>query len=201
MVEHAKSYVQGNGLDPSTTIGPLVSETQRQTVHSHVVAAQQAGARCVLGGTLPPVGQKGTFYPPTVLADVPHSAKAITQEETFGPVVALSKVKPRHRHITAPSPPHIRPVTAMPSPRVTVRPWFSPKFDGSDDAAVKLANDSTYGLTASVYSADLLRAGRIASLISAGQVGFNSNSPALPWTLIVTLTLTLTTDTDPRLSP
>jgi len=40
---------------------------------------------------------------------------------------------------------------------------------------VKLANDSSYGLTASVYSADLARAGRIASRISAGQVGINNN--------------------------
>mmetsp|Transcript_25215 Transcript_25215/g.77726 ORF Transcript_25215/g.77726 Transcript_25215/m.77726 type:complete len:479 (+) Transcript_25215:197-1633(+) len=48
-------------------------------------------------------------------------------------------------------------------------------FDGSDDSAVKLANDSTYGLTASVYSTDLARAGLVASRISAGQVGVNCN--------------------------
>ena len=49
------------------------------------------------------------------------------------------------------------------------------RFDGSDDAAVRLANDSTYGLTASVYSGDLERAGRIAARLSAGQVGINNN--------------------------
>jgi len=48
-------------------------------------------------------------------------------------------------------------------------------FDGSDDAAVTLANDSTYGLTASVYSQDLARAGLVAARISAGQVGINTN--------------------------
>jgi len=115
-----------------------VSELQRQTVHRHVQAAQQAGARCVLGGTLPKAGSKGTFYPPTVLADVPHLAE-VTQEETFGPVVAISK------------------------------------FDGADETAVALANDSTYGLTASVYSGDVVRAGRVAARISAGQVGINNN--------------------------
>ena len=92
----------------------------------------------VLGGVLPPADAKGTFYPPTVLADVPHLAE-VTQEETFGPVVALST------------------------------------FDGADATAVALANDSTYGLTASVYSGDLQRAGRVAAQIAAGQVGINTN--------------------------
>lgn len=48
-------------------------------------------------------------------------------------------------------------------------------FDGDDETAVELANDSVYGLTASVYSENLERAGRIASRISAGQVGINNN--------------------------
>ena len=89
---------------------------------------------------MPPPSQPGTFYPPTVLSGVPHAAKEITQEETFGPVVALSP------------------------------------FDGTDEAAVTLANDSTYGLTASVYSGDVKRAGEIAAKISAGQVGINNNA-------------------------
>jgi acyl-CoA reductase-like NAD-dependent aldehyde dehydrogenase len=140
VLQHAQGYVTGDGLVASEgpKIGPMVSELQRQTVHRHVQAAQKAGARCVLGGELPH-GGKGTFYPPTVLADVPHAAKEVTQEETFGPVVALSK------------------------------------FDGADETAVALANDSTYGLTASVYSGDLKRAGRVASRIAAGQVGVNNN--------------------------
>lgn len=139
VVEHAKSYVFGNGLDPASQMGPLVSDTQRQIVHQHVQAATKAGAKCLVGGKLPPSADKGTFYPPTVLSGVPHAAKAITQEETFGPVVALSR------------------------------------FDGSDETAVQLANDSTYGLTASVYSGDIVRAGKIAARISAGQVGINNN--------------------------
>ena len=64
------------------------------SVSSMVQAAQKAGARCLLGGALPPPSAKGTFYPPTVLADVPH-AHEVTREETFGPVVALSKFGPR----------------------------------------------------------------------------------------------------------
>jgi len=139
VVEKAAAYVAGNGLDDASTIGPLVSETQRQIVHAQVTAAKAVGARCLLGGEIPAASEPGTFYPPTVLAGVPHGAKAITQEETFGPVVALST------------------------------------FDGDDETAVELANDSVYGLTASVYSENLERAGRIASRISAGQVGINNN--------------------------
>ena len=145
VVEHAKAYATVDGLAAADlaldgpAIGPMVSETQRQIVHKQVVAATSAGAKVLLGGALPPKSQKGTFYPPTVLGSVPHDAKAITQEETFGPVVALST------------------------------------FDGTDATAVRLANDSTYGLTASVYSGDLARAGRVAAQISAGQVGINTN--------------------------
>ena len=117
-----------------------MSELQRTTVHNHVQAAKKAGAKCLVGGVLPPKSQAGTFYPPTVLSGVPHAAKEITQEETFGPVVAIST------------------------------------FDGDDDTAVALANDSTYGLTASVYSSDLQRAGQIAARLAAGQVGINNNA-------------------------
>lgn len=141
VLEHARSYEHGDGLigsDGRPKIGPMVSEMQRTIVHGHVQAAQKAGARCVLGGTLPPASIRGSFYPPTVLADVPHES-TITREETFGPVVALST------------------------------------FSGDERVAIELANDSTYGLTAAVYSGDLVRAGRVANRIAAGQVSINSN--------------------------
>ena len=141
VVARARSYVAGDGLEPSSgapKIGPMVSEMQRQTVHRHVQAARKAGARVVLGGEMPPSKAAGTFYPPTVLADVPQKSE-VTQEETFGPVVALST------------------------------------FDGTDEQAVAYANDSSYGLTASVYSGDLTRAGRVANRLAAGQVSINNN--------------------------
>ena len=79
------------------------------------------------------VRRQGHLLPANGPLGVPHAAKAITQEETFGPVVALSR------------------------------------FDGSDETAVQLANDSTYGLTASVYSGDIARAGKIAARISVAR--------------------------------
>ena len=73
VVEHAKAYATVDGLAAADlaldgpAIGPMVSETQRQIVHKQVVAATNAGAKVLLGGSLPPKSQKGTFYPPTVL--------------------------------------------------------------------------------------------------------------------------------------
>ena len=52
VVEHAKSYVAGNGLETASTIGPLVSEMQRQTVHRHVEAAQKAGTDMAVASRL-----------------------------------------------------------------------------------------------------------------------------------------------------
>jgi len=89
VLQHASKWKAGDGMDDSSTIGPCVSEMQRQTVHAHVQAAIESGARCLLGGKMPPASDKGTFYPPTVLANVPHVSQ-ITQEETFGPVLAIS---------------------------------------------------------------------------------------------------------------
>mmetsp|Transcript_72837 Transcript_72837/g.126432 ORF Transcript_72837/g.126432 Transcript_72837/m.126432 type:complete len:470 (+) Transcript_72837:51-1460(+) len=59
-------------------------------------------------------------------------------------------------------------------------------FDGTDEAAITLSNDTEYGLTASVYSKDIPRATRICQLIKAGQVGVNSNpfptaDASCPW--------------------
>merc|ERR1719408_100910 len=47
-------------------------------------------------------------------------------------------------------------------------------FDGTDEQAILLSNDSQYGLSASVYSKDLARATRVSQLIKAGQVGVNA---------------------------
>mmetsp|Transcript_27560 Transcript_27560/g.87669 ORF Transcript_27560/g.87669 Transcript_27560/m.87669 type:complete len:276 (+) Transcript_27560:521-1348(+) len=134
VVEHASRFQQADG--PS--LAPLASRTQRDLVHAHVTAAVRCGARCVLGGKMPPPHQPGSFYPPTVLVDVPHDGCRITREETFGPVVAITR------------------------------------FDGSEESAVRLANDSKYGLTASIYGKDVERAGRVAAAIAAGQVGINT---------------------------
>ena len=127
------------------SLGPLVSEGQREKVVAQVDAAVADGARLVLGGSSPEGA--GWYYPATVLADV-SSEQRISHDETFGPVVSLSV------------------------------------FDGSEEEAVRLANDTPYGLGANVFTGDGERGARVAAQMHAGQVGINQylgGAPGTPW--------------------
>ncbi|MFE3191916.1 NAD-dependent succinate-semialdehyde dehydrogenase [Nocardia sp. NPDC059240] len=79
-------YKLGNGVDPETTLGPLVNEDQLDTVSELVDDAVSAGAQVRLGGKAP--GGPGWFYPATVLTDIPPAAR-ILREEVFGPVAPI----------------------------------------------------------------------------------------------------------------
>jgi len=76
----------GNGLDPSVKLGPLINAKQLAKVQELVDDAVAKGASVALGGQAP--GGPGTFYPATVLADVPADAR-ILREEVFGPVAPI----------------------------------------------------------------------------------------------------------------
>ncbi|MFC6014213.1 NAD-dependent succinate-semialdehyde dehydrogenase [Nocardia lasii] len=82
----ADTVVLGPGTEPSTTLGPLVSEDQRDIVRDLVDDAVAAGARVLIGGEVP--DGPGWFYPATILADVPPKAR-ILHEEVFGPVAPI----------------------------------------------------------------------------------------------------------------
>ena len=76
----------GDGLDPSTTLGPLVSRAQQQRVADAVAGAVSRGAKVLCGGSAST--QPAFGYQATVLAEVsPHDE--ILQDEIFGPVAAL----------------------------------------------------------------------------------------------------------------
>ena len=77
----------GNGLDPTSDIGPLMHSRAVAKVEEHVQDASQRGAAIVVGGNR--CGEVGLFFEPTLLVDVPDDA-AIMQEETFGPVAAVA---------------------------------------------------------------------------------------------------------------
>lgn len=79
----------GNGLEEGVKLGPLVSERQRQQVERFVAQAIADGGRVLCGGRRPPGLEKGFFYEPTVLVDVPESSLA-WREEIFGPVLVAS---------------------------------------------------------------------------------------------------------------
>src|ERR1700678_4305476 len=132
--EKARKLRVGNGMDPSTEIGPMIHERQVRIVESHIEDAKQRGARVLTGGTrLRELGP--TFFAPTVLGGVDHSMR-VMREETFGPVLPI-----------------------MPF---------------ADDAeAVRLANDSVFGLAASIWTRDRARGERLARQINAGTVMVN----------------------------
>ncbi len=76
----------GNGLDPSSKLGPLVNPKQVQSVQELVDDAVEKGATVAVGGQAP--GGPGNFYPATVLTNVPPNAR-ILKEEVFGPVAPI----------------------------------------------------------------------------------------------------------------
>lgn len=85
------TWLVGDPMADSTKIGPLVSEDQQQKVTGYIALARSEGARIVTGGgrlTLPAELENGWFVPPTMLAGVDNSMRAV-REEIFGPVIAL----------------------------------------------------------------------------------------------------------------
>lgn len=87
LTEKMATFTMGPGTDPETKLGPLINQNQLDTVAELVADAVDAGAKVRLGGEAP--GGEGYFYPATVLADVPASAR-ILKEEVFGPVAAIT---------------------------------------------------------------------------------------------------------------
>ncbi|MBL8510914.1 MAG: aldehyde dehydrogenase family protein, partial [Betaproteobacteria bacterium] len=78
----------GPGTEAGVNVGPLIDLQGLAKVEDHVADAIAKGAKVLLGGQRDPLG--GRFYCPTLLADVPVSAK-VSREETFGPVTPLIK--------------------------------------------------------------------------------------------------------------
>jgi aldehyde dehydrogenase (NAD+) len=124
-------------------LGAMTSAGQVDIVRDHLQDAIAKGAKVRTGG---PDAISGRYIQPTVLTDVDHHMKVMT-EETFGPVIPIARV-------------------------------------ASTDEAVKLANDSRYGLGSSVFAGRAARS--IASKLRAGMTSVNSvmafaGIPSLPF--------------------
>src|SRR6476619_3128203 len=87
----------GRGTEDGVQVGPLVDETSRDKVSELVASAVGGGARVLTGGDA--VGDRGWFYAPTVLADVPADAELL-REEIFGPVAPVTTFTTRDEAIT-----------------------------------------------------------------------------------------------------
>jgi succinate-semialdehyde dehydrogenase/glutarate-semialdehyde dehydrogenase len=85
-VDAAKAVKVGDGLDPSTVMGPLANPRRLQAMEALVADALAQGAKLKLGGKR--IGTRGNFFEPTVLIDVPIEARAMN-EEPFGPIALM----------------------------------------------------------------------------------------------------------------
>jgi len=93
LIARTKNATPGDPLNPRTRLGPLASKAQLEKVTHYVEVGKQEGARLVVGGDRPPIGDgKGYFFNPTIFDDVNNNMK-IAQEEIFGPVLATIRVK------------------------------------------------------------------------------------------------------------
>jgi succinate-semialdehyde dehydrogenase/glutarate-semialdehyde dehydrogenase len=144
-VEGMRAKTMGDPLAGPVDLGPLARHDLRDALHEQVRRSVGAGARLLLGGTVP--DGPGAFYPPTVVADVRPGMPAY-DEELFGPVAAL---------ITA----------------------------DDEDEAIRIANDTAFGLGAAVFTRDTARAELIArEQLEAGSVFVNAfvrSDPRLPF--------------------
>lgn len=87
----AEALVVGDPNDPDVFVGPMSSESQKQTVIDYINKGVSEGARLVTGGTDMPMGfEKGNYVTPTIFADVTNDM-TIAQEEIFGPVLSMIK--------------------------------------------------------------------------------------------------------------
>ncbi|MCP2262687.1 NAD-dependent succinate-semialdehyde dehydrogenase [Promicromonospora thailandica] len=142
--ERMRALRTGDGSEPGVQVGPLIDAAQRDKVAGLVADAIAQGGRLVTGGASP--DGAGYFFTPTVITDVPASAR-INREEVFGPVAPI-------------------------------------RVFHDDDEAVRLANDTEYGLVAYLYTRDVSRAVRLSERLQTGMVGLNRglvSDPAAPF--------------------
>ncbi len=146
LVRRAERIRLGNGLDPDTESGPLVSAEHRDKVESYVEIGINEGARLLTGGRRPddPRLQDGFFFLPTVFDDCTSDMRVV-REETFGPILTVERFT-----------------------------------DADVDTAVRIGNDTTYGLAAAVWTADAGRAEYVARRLRHGTVWINDFGPYLP---------------------
>lgn len=87
LAEEARGYVMGDLTDPETTLGPVISERQRERVGGFL-ERRPSHAEVVTGGKRP--DRPGFFYEPTVVADLAQDDEMI-QDEIFGPVMTVQR--------------------------------------------------------------------------------------------------------------
>jgi succinate-semialdehyde dehydrogenase/glutarate-semialdehyde dehydrogenase len=86
-VDHAKQVKVGDGLESGTTMGPLANARRITAMEGFIGDAVRHGGKIQTGGNR--IGNKGNFFEPTVLTDVPKDAR-VMNEEPFGPLAVIA---------------------------------------------------------------------------------------------------------------
>lgn len=87
LVAGAKAIKVGDGMSPDTKMGPLANPRRTRAMEAHVEDAKKRGGKVLAGGY--PIGEKGNFFEPTVIAELPREALAMNQEP-FGPLAIIN---------------------------------------------------------------------------------------------------------------
>jgi succinate-semialdehyde dehydrogenase/glutarate-semialdehyde dehydrogenase len=143
-VAKMKALKVGDPMDASTEVGPLATADAVTSLQADIDATVKAGAQVLTGGK--PLNGAGSFFAPTVLANIPKDSPAY-REELFGPVASTFRVK-------------------------------------DIDEAIRIANDSRFGLGASAWTNDAAERDRFANEIDAGMVFINKmvvSDPRMPF--------------------
>ncbi len=143
-VAATRAIVVGDPEADETQVGPLVSESQRETVEGYIERGTEEGASVVEGGVRPDGdGLANGFYLRPTILDGCTNEMAVAREEIFGPVVSVITFE-------------------------------------SEEEAIRIANDTPYGLSGSLWTRDGARQLRVARALRTGAIGVNSNSSVFP---------------------
>ena len=134
----AKKLIVGNGLNEKTQVGPVTTDSHRNSIHGFVERAIKEGGKVVTGGKplTGPEHDKGFFYEPTVVSNVKPDMD-LACNEVFGPILAVIEVK-------------------------------------DFEEAIKVANNTEYGLSLSIYTKDVNLAMQAANRLESGLVYINA---------------------------
>lgn len=148
LAEASCRIVIGDGMDPDTEMGPLITRAHLDRVMGYVELGKREGAELLCGGRRLTEGAfaQGNFMAPTIFVNTRPQMR-IVQEEIFGPVLVVQL------------------------------------FEDEADA-IRLANDTSYGLAGGVFTRDMAKGLRVLHRLRAGITWLNTYHPTFneaPW--------------------
>ena len=148
LAEASSKIIVGDGLDPKTEMGPLITPAHMEKVLGYIETGKREGAKLICGGNRLTKGKlaAGNFVAPTVFVKTKPSMK-IVREEIFGPVLVVQLFE-------------------------------------TEEEALRLANDTIYGLAGAVFTGDGGKGLRVLKKLRAGITWLNTYHPTFneaPW--------------------